>query len=71
VVGLGPPSDSNDGSGNAVLGGRGPSFLAANLNQNASHNNKGRRRQRSVAVANLKKGTGALLTSVRKTAVGF
>jgi hypothetical protein len=48
-----------------------PPPLAVNLNQDASHNNKGRRRQRSVAVVNLKKGTGTLLTSVMKTTVGF
>jgi hypothetical protein len=71
VEGLGSPSDLHDGPGNAALGGEWSPFLAANLNQGASHNNKGRRRRRSVAVANLNKGTETPLTSVRKTTVGF
>jgi hypothetical protein len=50
---------------------RGDPPLAAKLNQGASHNNKGRRRRTSVAIANLKKETGTLLKSVMKTAVGF
>jgi hypothetical protein len=48
-----------------------PPPLVVKLNQDVSQKNKGRRRQRSVAVANLKKGTGTLLTSVMKTTLGF
>jgi hypothetical protein len=63
----GPPQTRSTAQG---MRGSGPP-IAANLNQDASHNNKGRRRRRCVEVANVKKGTGTLLTSVMKTTVGF
>jgi hypothetical protein len=71
VEGLGPPPFRLARRPRECGTRRGDPPLAAKLNQNASHYNKGRRRRRSVAIANLKKGTGTLLTSVMKTTVGF
>jgi hypothetical protein len=69
--GLPPPSDSHDGPGNAALVAGVVPPLAAKLNQDASHNNEGRRRRMSVAEVYEMKGTGTFLTSVMTTTVGF